>query len=322
MASWRPSIAKELVQVSQVIEQSVVADETLLTEISHYVLEAGGKMVRPAVTILAFYAVGGQKVENVIRIAAGLELIHNATLLHDDINDGGLLRRGRPAAYTKYGVQNALVTGDFLFAKAFAIGAKFPPAIIDVTADTCVRLAEGEIRQRRSTRDLTLTEEAYLDIILRKTAGPISAGARVGAMLGEGSEEEIEALAAFGLNLGLAFQVVDDILDVVGDEAILGKPIGTDVREGSPTLLSLYALRHGPSKARAQLARILQAKDASPDDIARALGIIADSGAVDYARTQAAAYGERAKEHLGLVPASPEKIELLKLVDFVLTRES
>ncbi len=158
MGSWDLSISKELSLVEDLIHESINSRESLLTEIAGYVIGAGGKRVRPAVTILSYYVVGGSDVNRAVRIATTLELVHSATLLHDDINDGGVMRRGQPAAFKKYGLQNALVTGDFLFTKAFAIGAKFDPAIVDITAEACVRLAEGEIRQRANARDLSISQ--------------------------------------------------------------------------------------------------------------------------------------------------------------------
>ncbi|MFQ5920090.1 MAG: polyprenyl synthetase family protein, partial [Thermoplasmata archaeon] len=217
MGSWGLSISKELSLVEDLIRQSIDSREFLLTEIAGYVIGAGGKRVRPAVTILSYYLVGGTDVDRAVKIATAMELVHNATLLHDDINDGGVMRRGQPAAFKKYGLQNALVTGDFLFTKAFAIGAKFDTDIVDITAEACVSLAEGEIRQHANARDLSMNEADYLGIIQRKTAGFFAAGARVGATLGGGTPEQVEALSEYGRDLGIAFQIVDDILDVVGD---------------------------------------------------------------------------------------------------------
>ncbi len=322
MASWDLSISKELSMVADVIKESISSQEELLTEIASYVIGAGGKRVRPTVTILSFYAVGGQKVRDVVKIAAALELVHNATLLHDDINDGGIMRRGKLAAYKKYGVQNALVTGDFLFTKAFAIGGKFAPAIVDITAEACVRLAEGEIRQRMRTRDLSMDEEEYIEIIRRKTAWPIAAGAKIGAILGGGSLEEILALGNYGADIGIAFQIVDDVLDVVGDQDILGKPTGTDVKEGNITLVILNALHNGASADRKALASIVRKRKNSAEEIRRAQEIIVASGAIAEARNKAAEFGERAKSQLGILPPGPYKLELIRLVDFVLQRES
>lgn len=320
MASWDLSISKELSMVGDLLRESVASQESLLTEISTYVIGAGGKRIRPAVTLLSFYAVGGTDVEKAVKVATALELIHTATLLHDDINDGGSIRRGKLAAYQKFGVPHAIVAGDFLFTQAFAIGGRFDKAIVDITADACRRLAEGEIRQQSRARDLSLTEEEYVDIIRRKTAWPIAAGARVGALLGGGSPEEVAVLGEFGTNLGVAFQIVDDVLDVVGDEEVLGKPTGTDLREGNVTLLAIDALRNGAG-GEDELARLYRKADNTPDEVRRGLEILRRSGAVDVARKRALEYGEAAKEALGPLNPTPYKLELLKLVDLVLDRE-
>ncbi|MFQ5552661.1 MAG: polyprenyl synthetase family protein [Thermoplasmata archaeon] len=322
MGAWDLSISKELSLVEDLIRESIDSRESLLTEIAGYVIGAGGKRVRPAITILSYYLVGGNDVDKAVRIAAALELVHNATLLHDDINDGGVLRRGQPAAFKKYGLQNALVTGDFLFTKAFAIGAKFEPEIVDLTAEACVRLAEGEIRQQANARDLAISEEDYLGIIRRKTAGFFANGAHVGALLGGGSQEQIGALSEFGRHLGMAFQIVDDILDVVGAEATLGKPTGSDVREGNVTLLLQHALNNGNATARTELAEIVERGPKSEREVRRALEIIAASGAVDEAYARAGEYVVRAKESLGPLRPGPQKLELMRLADLVLHRDA
>ncbi|MFQ5908651.1 MAG: polyprenyl synthetase family protein [Thermoplasmata archaeon] len=321
MGGWDLSISKELSLVEDLIQESIDSQEPLLTEIAGYVIGAGGKRVRPVVTILSYYIVGGRDVDRAVRIAAALELIHNATLLHDDINDGGVVRRGQPAAFKKYGLQNALVTGDFLFTKAFAIGAKFDPDIVDITAEACVRLAEGEIKQQANAHRLEIDEEEYLAIIRRKTAGFFAAGAQVGAILGGGTPEQVAALSAYGSHLGAAFQIVDDLLDVIGDEATLGKPIGSDVREGNMTLLLQHALNNGNATAQAELARIVERGPQSEEEVQRALEIIASSGAVEEARARAGEYGVRAKESIGLLEPGPLKFELLRIVDLVLHRD-
>ncbi len=306
--------------VGDLLRQSVGSEESLLTEIASYVIGAGGKRIRPTVTILCFYAVGGKNVERAIRVATALELIHTATLLHDDINDGGSLRRGKLAAYRKFGVPHAIVAGDFLFTQAYAIGGKFDDAVVDITAEACRRLAEGEIRQQSRARDLSLTEEEYIDIIRRKTAWPIAAGARVGAILGGGGPEDVGAMGAFGTNLGIAFQIVDDILDVVGDEEVIGKPTGTDLREGNVTLLAIDSLRNG-AEGGDELARLYRKADNTPDEVRRGVEILRRSGAVDLARGRAVEFGEAAKAALGPLAPGPYKLELLKLVDLVLQRE-
>ncbi len=314
-------VEKELLLVEDRIREAIQSDEALLTDIARYVIGAGGKRIRPTVALLANKAVGGRNTERTVKLAAALELIHSATLLHDDINDDGVIRRGREAAYVKYGLQNALVTGDFLFVKAFAIGGTFEPEIVDLTARVCTALAEAEIVQKRHARDLSVTRDDYLSVIRRKTAMPLSAGARIGALLGGGTPEEVEALTAYGLNLGLAFQIVDDILDVVGDPAILGKPVGTDLREGNVTLLVLHAMNDG-SDRRAELTEILHRHTRTDDAVARGLSLIRESGAVERARVDAEHYGFLARQALDGVRSGPHRDALARLVDFVVRRNA
>jgi len=314
-------VDKELGLVEARIRDAIQSDEPLLTDIAEYVIAAGGKRIRPMVALLANKAVGGKNLGRTVDMAAALELIHSATLLHDDINDGGLLRRGREAAYKKYGLQNALVAGDFLFVKAFAIGGTFEREIVDLTARVCTALAEAEIVQKRHAGDLTWTRDQYLDVIQRKTAMPISAGARIGAILGGGTDAEVDALTRFGMNLGLAFQIVDDILDVVGTPAVLGKPVGSDLREGNVTLLVLHAMNDG-SERRAALRDILQMPTRTDEVVARGLTVIRESGAVDRARVDADHFGFLAREALDDVRPGPARDALARLVDFVVRRNA
>ena len=314
-------VEKELTLVEERIQESIHSQEPLLTDIARYVIQAGGKRIRPLVAVLANKAVGGKNLDRVVEIAAALELIHSATLVHDDINDDGGFRRGRTAAYRKFALQNALVAGDFLFVKAFAIGGRFEPEVVELTAAVCTGLAEAEIVQKRHIGDLSTTRDQYLEIIRRKTAMPISAGARLGAMFGGGTPEEVEALTVYGTNLGLAFQIVDDILDVAGDPRVLGKPVGTDLKEGNMTLLVLHALNDG-SDVRGHLSRILQQPARSEADIAQGLALIRDSGAVDRARVDAEHFGFLAIAALDPVRPGPGKDALARLVDFVVRRNA
>src|SRR5436309_2129324 len=260
-------VAKEMALVEAKIRQSIVSEEPLLHDIARYVIDAGGKRIRPMVTLLAFRALGGTDVSQAIDLAAALELIHSATLIHDDINDGGEMRRGRLTAYKKFGLQNALITGDFLFVKAFGIGGKFDAEIVELTADACAALAEGEIRQKRHAFDTNVSHQEYVDIITRKTALPIMGGAKIIGLIAGARLEDIEAVGEYGLNLGIAFQIVDDILDVVGDGARLGKRTGTDLREGNVTLVAIHALNDGSSIDVRSLERLIAKRRKREEDV-------------------------------------------------------
>lgn len=315
-------VAAELALVEERIRESIVSEEPLLTDIASYVIEAGGKRIRPQVTLLAFKALGGKDIRQAIDLAAALELIHSATLIHDDINDGGEMRRGRLAAYKKFGLQNALVTGDFLFVKAFGIGGKFDADIVELTANACAALAEGEIRQKRHAYDVNVSRDEYLDIIRRKTALPIMAGAKIAGLLAGARLEFVEAVGEYGLNLGIAFQIVDDILDVVGDGRRLGKRAGTDIREGNVTLVTIHALNDGGAIVQGDLARIIMKREKEDGEVERALALIQEAGGVEKARVDAHHFGFLAKEALEPLPDSEPKGNLLKLVDYVLSRDT
>ncbi len=319
---WDFGVLKELALVEQRIRESVVSEEPLLTDIATYVIAAGGKRIRPTVTLLSFKALGGKDIQQAVDLAAALELIHSATLIHDDINDGGEMRRGRPAAYKKYGLQNALVTGDFLFVKAFGIGGKFNPDIVELTANACAALAEGEIRQKRHAFDTSVTKDEYVDIIRRKTALPIMAGAKIAGLLAGARLEDVEAVGDYGLYLGIAFQIEDDILDVIGDDARLGKPAGTDIKEGTVTLPAIHALNDGLRVDKPELARLLRKTTKENGDLESVLSVLRTSGAVDKAWADARHYGELAKQALAPLPPSEAKVNMLRLVDFVLTRDN
>jgi octaprenyl-diphosphate synthase len=315
-------VAREMALVEARIRESIVSEEPLLEDIARYVIEAGGKRIRPLVTLLSFQALGGRDIRQAIDLAAALELIHSATLIHDDINDGGDMRRGRLAAYKKFGLQNALVTGDFLFVRAFAIGGKFDSDIVELTANACAALAEGEIRQKRHAFDPKVSRDEYLDIIRRKTALPMMAGAKIAGLLAGARLEHIEAVGDYGLNLGIAFQIVDDILDVIGNGARLGKPAGTDVREGNVTLVAIHALNDGSSIDVSALARLIQKRRKPEADVKRALLLLRDSGGVDKARDEAVAFGRLAKKSLDPLADGPAKENMVRLIDFVLSRDA
>ncbi len=320
--TWDFGVSRDLDSVERRIREAVASEEPLLTEIAEYVIAAGGKRIRPTVTLLAFKAVGGKEIERAVDIAACIELIHSASLIHDDINDQGEYRRGRLTAFRKYGTQEALVTGDFLFVQAFGIGGKFEDEIVEMTARACASLAEGEIRQKRHLGDVEMTREQYLDIITRKTAAPISTGARAGALVGGGTLDQIEALGAYGLNLGIAFQIVDDILDVVGEDDILGKRAGTDIKEGNVTILAIRALADGKAIDRSELLRILRKKNREWGEVHTALRMIKETGAVEKAREDARAFGDLALRSLDELPDSEARRHLRDLVEFVLARTS
>ncbi|MDH3364891.1 MAG: polyprenyl synthetase family protein [Thermoplasmata archaeon] len=318
---WDFGVNKELEMVEARLAEMVESEEAILNEASMHVIGAGGKRLRPTIALLAYKSLGGDDVDKIVDIAAGFELIHSATLVHDDINDGGMLRRGRETVYRKYGLHNAIVTGDFLFVKAFSLGGMFDREVVRTTADACARLAEGEILQSRFRHTHDLDIDRYVKIMERKTAEPLKAGAMVGAYLAGGTMEEIQCLGAYGLNLGVAFQIMDDVLDFVGDESRTGKPIGSDLREGYLTLPSLLAMKESET-ARTQIAAIIKQETPSPESVQASIDLVKSSGGIEKAKAMAEFYGMEALQQLGCLSNNPYSEALRDLVSMVLERDS
>src|SRR5579859_4350491 len=217
--------------IDELLKSIVNSDVDVLREASHHILEAGGKRVRPRLTLLAYEAVGGTTLEEAVPVAAAVELVHTATLVHDDINDHGTLRRGRPTVNARWGRTFALLTGDYLFTKVYELMAPYQDLNI-VFADATVALVEGETLQAAAAKSGSLDRETYMQIIAKKTAVLFAAACKLGAMMAHGTPDQISAMELYGFNLGLAFQIVDDILDLVADSKQLGKTAGLDVAQG------------------------------------------------------------------------------------------
>lgn len=291
-------IVEDLARVEQKMGQLLASREPLLSEVALHLIQGGGKRVRPAVALLVFKACGGRDVTDMVDVAIALELIHSATLLHDDIIDGGETRRGRPSAFLRYGLANTLVTGDFLFSKAFELCGRFEERIVRWAADACVSLTEGEVMQGRFRRNPETTMEDYLEIIARKTASLFSQGSRVAAHLAGVDERGTDAMALCGFNIGMAFQIIDDLLDVEGD-ARTGKPVGIDLRDGNPSLpLVLAAARD------ADVRRVFITPNSSDAEVDAALKRVRDLGVLVDVRRLAEDYTARARDLLEQLPYS------------------
>lgn len=229
-------VTTELERVESRIADVIRSREPKLTDIAGYLIDAGGKRVRPTVSMLVFRACGGEDVTDIVDLSVSLELIHTATLLHDDIIDSSDTRRGKAAAPVRFGVADTLVAGDFLFSRAFEVCGRFEAKIVAWAADACVQLTEGEIMQSRFRRQLTVSESDYREIIGRKTASLFAAGARIAAYLAGMDDDRVARMHECGHQLGVAFQMIDDLLDVVGDARRTGKQVGTDLMDGNPSL--------------------------------------------------------------------------------------
>ncbi len=301
-------IAADLARVEDKLVRLLVSREPLLSEIALHLIGGGGKRVRPAVSLLVFKACGGRDVADMIDVGVALELIHSATLLHDDIIDGGETRRGRASAFRRFGLANTLVTGDFLFSKAFELCGRFEEQIVRWAADACISLTEGEVMQGRFRRNPAVTVDDYLEIIARKTASLFSQGARVASHLARTGPEMCEAMWTCGFNIGMAFQIVDDLLDVEGSEARTGKPVGIDLRDGNPSLPLVLALDD------ADVRRVFVTPTPSEADIAAALQRVRHLGVTTSARALAEDYSERARALLTELPYSPYRQALADII--------
>ncbi len=302
------------------IRSAVASDQEVLTDICMHVIGAGGKRIRPGIAVLAYKAVGGNSGPNIIGIAAAFELIHSATLIHDDINDIGETRRGRIAAYKKYGVQKALIAGDFLFVRSFRLGGYWNRESVETISGACTATAESEMLQSHYDYDPSTPEQVYIDVITGKTARPIEAAARVGAHLGGASKEQVEALGAYGVNLGIAFQIIDDILDLNGTEKELGKPSGTDLCDGKATLplqLAMSDPKYGP-----KIASTFKKKDKTRAEVDEALALALKTDAVAQSQKKAREYADRAIASLASLPNSPYKQAMVELAEMVVSRRA
>jgi geranylgeranyl pyrophosphate synthase len=308
-------VAEELARVEDRLRELVRSRETRLSEVAFELIGSGGKRVRPALALLAFRAAGGDDPTDPIDVAAALELIHSATLLHDDILDSGLTRRGQPSPLARHGVGLTLVTGDFLFSKAFGVAGRFDEVVVGWATDACIQLCEGEILQQRFRRNPDVSLDDYLQVAESKTASLFSQAARIGAHLAGASPNLVAAMFRAGYEVGLGFQMVDDLLDVVGPSEVIGKPVGSDLREGSPALPTVLALRRLPAVRNAYLAREPEAAA-----IERALEALRASDVLDEVRRLAAERIATARRELDRLAPSIFRDGLHQLAEMVLER--
>jgi octaprenyl-diphosphate synthase len=301
--------------------QSVSSVEPI-SEIAQYLQVSGGKRLRPALVLLSSRLCGYQDFP-AIRLGAVVELIHTATLVHDDIIDGAETRRGRPSANHRWGNHMSVLAGDWLYMQAFNVAlAERNFKILDLLIGVTQVMVEGELLQLTHLRKLDVTEEAYLELADRKTACLFSTSLRLGAVLAARSDEEEARLGSFGTNLGLAFQLIDDVLDFTSSEEILGKPIGSDLREGKITLPLIYLMQKCTAAEAQKVSRVL--KDGNYDLVpfAEIMELIEHYGTLRAARDKARYFAETAKSCLDIFPESQYKDALRSLADFIVERES
>lgn len=295
----------------------------LIPQLAAHIVAAGGKRLRPLLTLASARMCGYRATEGQrhVHLAACVEFIHTATLLHDDVVDESTLRRGLASANAVFGNQASVLVGDFLFARAFQLmvedGSLKVLAILSRAAAT---IAEGEVLQLVTQNDLSTSEQRYLDVITGKTAALFAAACQVGAVVAERPEQDEQALAEYGLNLGIAFQLVDDALDYAADQAVLGKTVGDDFREGKITLPVLAAYQAGDTSERRFWERTIEASEQRDDDLDHALALMARTGAIEATIDRAARFAGTAKAALAVFPDSPLRRALLNVADYTVGR--
>jgi octaprenyl-diphosphate synthase len=313
-------VSDDMRRVNAMILSRTGSDVQLIPEVAQHLIDSGGKRLRPMLT-LAAAGMFGYSGDGHIRLAASVEFMHTATLLHDDVVDESDMRRGKAAARMVWGNEASVLVGDFLLGQAFKMMVEVGSLdALEVLADAAAVIAEGEVMQLVTAQNVATTEDAYLSVIRAKTAALFAAACEVGAIVANRQDEERRALASFGMNLGLAFQLVDDALDYSGAQADLGKRVGDDFRDGKITLPVLLAYRRGDEEERAFWKRCLSERQADEDDLVRAIEIMRRHGALEDSVARARHYGTMARDALGIFPASPHKLALTEVVDFCVSR--
>jgi len=311
-------IGSDMTAVDAVIRQRLHSEVALVQQVAEYIVHSGGKRLRPALVLLAAGAFDYRGTDH-HQLAAVIEFIHTATLLHDDVVDASNLRRGRQTANALFGNSASVLVGDFLYSRAFQMMvAVNDMRIMQVLSDATNVIAEGEVLQLMNCHDANVDEEGYLQVIRYKTAKLFEAAAQVGAIIG-GADAPVEgAMAVYGMHLGTAFQLIDDVLDYSGAELETGKHLGDDLAEGKPTLPLIFVLRNGRREQAASVRRAIE--DGGRDNLPEILAAIRDTGALEYARRRAAAEADLAAQALAVVPASQHRDSLLELCLFAVAR--
>lgn len=320
MQQIRDTIATEFDAVNQRIIAQLHSNVPLAENIGHYIVDAGGKRLRPILVLLAGGACNNINDDH-ISLAAIIEFIHTATLLHDDVVDISSLRRGRPTANAEWGNASSVLVGDFLYTRAFQqLVAIDNMAIMKLMADTTNIIAEGEVLQLSKAGDPSTTEQQYFQVIENKTAVLFAAATAGGAMLAGASSTDVDQYYQYGLKLGLAFQLIDDVLDYEGDPSEMGKNIGDDLAEGKSTLPLIYTMAQGTQQQRQLIASAIATK--SKDQLDAIINAVQTSGGLAYARQLAHDHSSNAIKALGTATATPHRDALVRLTELALSRTS
>jgi octaprenyl-diphosphate synthase len=316
----RALVDDDLALVNEIILERMRSEVPLIPELARHLIAAGGKRVRPMLTLLSA-RLCGHRGNRQLGLAACVEFIHTATLLHDDVVDDSGLRRGTPTANSLWGNKAPVLVGDFLFSRAFQLMVEDGSLrVLDILATASAVIAEGEVAQLITANDTSTSEEAYLHVIQAKTAALFRAACQIGAVIADRPAAEEQALASYGENLGIAFQLVDDALDYSASQALLGKTVGDDFRDGKITLPVLIAYARGSETERAFWRRTLEQQQQNPTDLEHAQALLAKHAAITETVARAESYGGKAKASLADFPASRAKAAMLDLVAFCTER--
>ncbi|HET7616914.1 MAG TPA: polyprenyl synthetase family protein [Vicinamibacterales bacterium] len=314
-------IREDLEAVEQEFVRHIQSRVALIPEMGRYIQNSGGKRVRPAVLLMAA-RLAGYRGDRAVLYASVVEFIHTATLVHDDIIDGADLRRGRLAVHSRWGNDITVLLGDYLYIKSMAMAlTQDSLEIIRLLCDVTLRMIEGELYQLTKTGDVDITEDEHFEIIRRKTAYLFGGCAQIGGMLGNFTAEQALALREYGFNLGIAFQLVDDLLDYTASETALGKPVGGDLREGKVTLPIIVLLQRGGAEADRLIRTVVNERTVSTEQWRDIIRLLREHRTPDVAYARAMEYGARAKAALEIFPSSRERDALAALTDYVLSRD-
>lgn len=308
-------IANDLKKVEKELDITLKVNDPVLSQTCVYLLQAGGKRMRPGFTLLSgkFF---DYKFEKLLPVAMAIELIHMATLVHDDVVDASLTRRGRPTLAASWGNTVSIATGDYLFAKALELIAKIDdPKVSRILADVSIAMCQGEIQQIKCSYDINQTPKEYYYRIRRKTALLLGLSCKLGAITSNASSRQVWLMSTYGQCLGIAFQIVDDILDITANPKVLGKPVGGDIRQGIITLPMIYALQDSDDSHRLKL--LLSKRVKSEDETQEAIDLIKQSGGIDKSREVVTLYIEKAIKHLHELPEVGPRGALIELAEFV-----
>jgi geranylgeranyl diphosphate synthase type I len=319
-------------KVNKLVEKVIDPERepALLYKAARHIIDAGGKRLRPSIVLKSCKLIGGKE-EDAIPTAAALELLHTFTLIHDDIMDEDERRRGMPSVHTKWGMPIAIVAGDLLFAKVYEtitkhtdprhVSSKRILQVLREISEATISICEGQTLDMAFEQRETVSENEYFEMIQAKTATLFEVSARCGAILGGANKNQVQNLGRYGRYAGVAFQLIDDVLGLSANEKVLGKPVGSDIREGKRTLIMVHALRHAAGDQRKKILETLGKRSSSPKTIQEIVGLVRSLGSVKYAEEKAKNYVKKSKNALSGFPPTEDREDLINLADLIFARK-